>query len=172
MTGEQTCHPACRCYSRGGGYKVVQGVRRNDSGSSQKRGKFMKWFEKTCGGLWCPSYLNSVSGTLYPDPGQVTSLNFSFLIDKMGVMSFLIGLHDAKKRSSTPWWFSDTTLYSRLLCLLKSRLGYSGTYLISPLNRGISNLTCPTPDSESFPLNSLPPMVFPKCVNGTSTRVR
>lgn len=44
--------------------------------------------------------LNSGSDTFYPDPGQATSVNFSFLIRNMGVKSFLIGLNDAKKRPS------------------------------------------------------------------------
>lgn len=71
------------------------GLRRNDSGRSQRRGKFIKCFESVIlkgqgvgFGVQQELDLNSVSGILYPDLRQVTSQNFSVLFGKMGMTSF------------------------------------------------------------------------------------
>ena len=171
------CHPACRCYRRG----RVQGRSTRGWGEMIQEDveeevnlrydlkmwswKDMRWAlvsRRNC--IWI------TSGTLYPDLAQGTSLNFSFLIHKMGMMSFLIELNDAKTRSSVPCWLSDGYPHPWLLCPLNSSLIH--TYLTSSLNSGISNLTCPIPNSESFPLHSPPPMVFPQPISGNSTCVR
>lgn len=169
-----------------GRYKVHQGSvvssiwrgGENDSRRSQRRGKFIKWFENVIlkDTRWALESTRSRFEFwlwhIIPWPRASYFLNFSFLIDKMGMMNFLIGLNDAKRRLSIPWWLSEVYLRPRLFSILTSKFIYSATYLTSPLNIGISNLTGPAPNFESICLDSLPPMVFPKPVKGSSTRVR
>lgn len=126
-------------------------MRRNDSGRSQRRGKFIKWFENvilkdrrwalefTRGGFefWPWHIVSQPRASYFP--------NFSFLIDKMGMMSFLIGLNDTGKRLSIPWWLSEVYLCHRLLSFLTSKFVCSAIYLLLTFLSN-SDLTCPTPD--------------------------